>query len=86
MFTGGEGAGQLDTRQLSCYSCAKCKQFEFMQCENSACFGTFKKERLTLKSQAPIAQTRAMLANAGAALAKQCKVGEVHAASAVAAS
>ena len=77
VHTGGSQTGDLDTRQLSCYSCSKCKGFDCKSCENKACFGEFKGQKLQAKSKPTVPQTRAKLVAAGLELAKQCKANEV---------
>ena len=58
-FVGGEsGQGDLDTRQLSCYSCDNCKKLNTLNCENKSCFGDFKAQKLSMKSPASVPQTR----------------------------
>jgi hypothetical protein len=70
--------GKLGTRQLSCYTCSNCSKFlSPTDCKNVAGLGGLKEEELSLKSPAPVPQTRGALAKAGLELSMKCRAGMV---------
>ena len=78
---GGEGvskAGEVQTAQLSCYSCTNCSKFE----PKTKCLkgqGPWKlgQDVVCAKSQPQVPHTRAALSNLSLQLADECTIGEV---------